>query len=146
MKTVTIKTVTIKTNETIKALSIAAKDFIKENYSSIATADDNGTITVISSSKNSGWGEYSAEENAAMILEHLHREDCGFRKAAIWKEFLEKEIIVNGVRLTEGQSMTVRVALSSYSMDLNEHGLGDDDMGKKICKGYQKCINEILGM
>ena len=55
----------------------------------------------------------------------------------------EPNIIVNGVRLSEGQAMTVRVALSHFCMDLQE-GLGSDEAGKAICAGYVARANEIF--
>lgn len=57
-------------------------------------------------------------------------------KEPVFKDNPEPHIIVNGVPLTEGQSMTVRVALSSFLMRLEEEGLGNDERGKNITKGY----------
>jgi hypothetical protein len=48
----------------------------------------------------------------------------------------EPTIIVNGTTLSEGQAMTVRVALESFMLDLQSNGLGDDTTGKKIANGY----------
>lgn len=56
-----------------------------------------------------------------------------------WKE---PDVTINGVRLTKGQAMTVRVALESFALDLSE-GLGDDEMGQKICEGYKGQIESI---
>jgi hypothetical protein len=56
---------------------------------------------------------------------------------------LEAVIEINGHRLTEGESMTVRVALSSMAMEL-EDGLGDDENGKAITAGYRSAIASIL--
>jgi len=55
----------------------------------------------------------------------------------------EARIIINGVELTLGQSMTLRVALQSFAMDLKENGLGSDEMGKSIAKGYLARISEM---
>ena len=57
--------------------------------------------------------------------------------------YKEASIVVNGVPLTIGQSMTVRVALESFASDLNSQGLGEDEMGKKITDGYLNSIEEI---
>jgi hypothetical protein len=50
----------------------------------------------------------------------------------------EAEIIIDGKKLTVGESMTVRVALSSFISDMQENGLGDDEIGKAIAEGYIK--------
>jgi len=55
----------------------------------------------------------------------------------------EARIIINGVELTLGQSMTLRVALQSFAMDLRENGLGDDETGKAIANGYLARISEM---
>jgi len=54
----------------------------------------------------------------------------------------ESTIIINSVTLTEAQSMTVRVALQNFSI-LCQEGLGDDETGKAIAKGYLRAIREI---
>lgn len=56
---------------------------------------------------------------------------------------IEPEIVMNGVTLTYGQSMAVRVALESFASDLSMKGLGDDEMGKELTEGYLKNIREI---
>jgi hypothetical protein len=43
----------------------------------------------------------------------------------------------------EGQSMTVRVAITSFAADLLENGLGDDDHGKKMTAAYLERIGEL---
>lgn len=58
----------------------------------------------------------------------------------------EPIITVNGIKLTEGQAMTVRVALMIYGLELQGNGLGEDETGKAICEGYLRCIKEIHGM
>ena len=58
----------------------------------------------------------------------------------------EAEIFVNGVKLNEGASMTIRVALQSFAMYLHQTGLGDDATGKAICAGYLKQIGIINGL
>jgi hypothetical protein len=57
---------------------------------------------------------------------------------------LESVITVNGIRLSEGQTMTVRVALLHFVADLQESGLGDDEVGKGICAGYTARASEIF--
>jgi hypothetical protein len=56
----------------------------------------------------------------------------------------EADITIEGVRLTLAQSMTVRVAVSSYMMDMRMDGLGDDETGKAIAAGYIARGNEVL--
>lgn len=58
----------------------------------------------------------------------------------------EAAITINGVVLTPGQSMTVRVALNSFAMDLNADGLGDDDHGKTMTRLYLGRVAEIQQM
>lgn len=57
------------------------------------------------------------------------------------KDSSEPFIKINGTTLDEAMSMTVRVAIESLACHLMDTGLGDDDSGKKICKGY---INQII--
>jgi hypothetical protein len=57
----------------------------------------------------------------------------------------EPQITINGIQLSEGQAMTLRVALESFAMDLTK-GLGDDETGKKITIGYQRNISIIRRM
>jgi hypothetical protein len=52
------------------------------------------------------------------------------------KEPREASITINGHVLTTAQAMTVRVALSSFSMTLQDEGCGDDEHGKLMTKGY----------
>jgi hypothetical protein len=52
----------------------------------------------------------------------------------------EPTITVNGVRLTGGQALTVRVALGNMHLWLKEHG---DDVGKPLAEGYAARIEEI---
>jgi hypothetical protein len=48
----------------------------------------------------------------------------------------EYEVTMNGVRLTEGQSMTLRVAIETLAGDCVNHGLGEDAAAVAIAKGY----------
>lgn len=54
----------------------------------------------------------------------------------------EPEIIINGVKMSEGEAMTIRVAIGSFSISLQD-GLGDDETGRAICEGYQNSITDI---
>lgn len=54
----------------------------------------------------------------------------------------EPAITINGRPLTEGQAMTMRVALENFAMDLTE-GLGDDEHGKLMTGLYRARIAEI---
>lgn len=54
----------------------------------------------------------------------------------------ESIITVNGTTLTEAQSMTVRVAVQNFA-SLCQEGLGDDEHGKAMTRGYLKAIREI---
>lgn len=55
---------------------------------------------------------------------------------------IESIITINGVTLTEAQSMTVRVAVQNFSI-LCQDGLGEDETGKAIARGYLIAIREI---
>jgi hypothetical protein len=56
----------------------------------------------------------------------------------------EPKITVNGEELTPGQAMTLRVALTKFVADMRDEGLGDDEMGKHLAKGYIERGNEVL--
>ena len=55
----------------------------------------------------------------------------------------EAEIIINGQKCTFAESMTVRVALGAFLMDLHTDGLGDDSHGIAICHGYKAAIASV---
>lgn len=55
----------------------------------------------------------------------------------------EPLITIWGKELTIGQSMTIRVAIESFALDLSQNGLGNDEQGKRIVEGYLKNIEEI---
>lgn len=55
----------------------------------------------------------------------------------------EAEIIINGTEINDGMSMVIRVAIESFLSDLNEFGLGDDEIGKKIRDAYIDNLNQI---
>jgi len=51
--------------------------------------------------------------------------------------------VINGVSLTEGQIMTLWVALNSFNSNLDAHGLGTDPVGIGITNGYKTRIKEL---
>lgn len=53
-------------------------------------------------------------------------------------------MVINGQTLSPAEAMTVRVALGSFLMDLNENGLGDDDHGRYMKHGYSECAKSVL--
>lgn len=58
----------------------------------------------------------------------------------------EPLITIWGKELSIYQSMTIRVAIESFAIDLMHNGLGDDDMGKKMVAGYMQRIEEIRAL
>lgn len=56
----------------------------------------------------------------------------------------EAEIIIDGKKLTVAESMTVRVALSSFISEIQQNGLGNDETGKAIADGYIRNGNSAL--
>lgn len=59
----------------------------------------------------------------------------------------EADITINGQHLTDAESMTLRVALQNFLMELDENGLGEDQIGKALKSGYVnagRSINEKL--
>jgi len=59
---------------------------------------------------------------------------------------MEPIITINGKQLTQGQSMTVRAALNAFTVDLKNEGLGEDEIGLSILKGYLRNIQQINEM
>lgn len=59
---------------------------------------------------------------------------------------MEPKIIINNVHLTEGEAMTVRVAVSSFMLDLQSHGLGDDEHGEHMSTAYQHNLRNIVAL
>lgn len=56
-------------------------------------------------------------------------------------------IWISGQRLTQGQSMTLRVALTNFMMDMGKPGaLGDDGSGENIRRNYLARGNEVIQM
>ena len=68
----------------------------------------------------------------------MHNEETGWTEA---------DITINGVALSFGQSMALRVAASTFLMTLSEpDALGDDEPGRGIAKGYRERMIEIIKM
>lgn len=55
----------------------------------------------------------------------------------------EATIVINGHQLNDAQSMTIRVALNNFAMELNSNGLGDDEHGRRMTRLYKERIKEI---
>lgn len=55
----------------------------------------------------------------------------------------EPLVTINGLPLNLAQSMTLRVAVGSFTLDLNLNGLGDDEDGKTLCRLYRERLAEI---
>jgi len=55
----------------------------------------------------------------------------------------EPEIIINGDILPDSASMTIRVAIENFALDLKTNGSGEDEIGKAITEGYLKNIKLI---
>lgn len=59
----------------------------------------------------------------------------------------EAEITINGKPLDTGQSMTVRVALTAYLLDMREKGaLGDDEHGERMRLAYHSRLREVMAL
>ena len=58
----------------------------------------------------------------------------------------EAIITINGNVLTIAQSITLRVALASFSSAIKIEGLGDDDHGKTMTNRYLSVCREIEDM
>ena len=54
----------------------------------------------------------------------------------------EPRIIINGVKISEGAAMTIRVAIETFAISLQD-GLGHDDNALALTKGYQGQISHI---
>lgn len=55
----------------------------------------------------------------------------------------EPSIFINGVKLFEGQAMSLRVAVEMFISDLLESGLGNDKHGIVMQKAYLQRLGEI---
>lgn len=55
----------------------------------------------------------------------------------------EAIIVINGVSLNIGQSMTLRVAVTSFLTNMQNEGLGEDPAGKSMAEAYIARASEI---
>ena len=58
----------------------------------------------------------------------------------------EAIITINGHTVTSSMAMTFRVAMESFAGELSENGLGGDEMGQAISKGYLENIKQIRAL
>ena len=59
-------------------------------------------------------------------------------------ELKEANITIAGHQLTFQESMTLRVAMNSFLMSLNDGHMGDDDTGRRIAANYRLHTRAIL--
>jgi hypothetical protein len=55
----------------------------------------------------------------------------------------EADITISGRRLSEGQSMALRVAVENFTFELMDRGLGNDEHGKRLTQNYLDRLDEI---
>ena len=56
----------------------------------------------------------------------------------------EPHIIINGIPLTEGQAMAVRVAVTSFRSEMQMPGaLGNDEHGIAMAAGYSMALRSV---
>lgn len=53
----------------------------------------------------------------------------------------EPSIVINGVQLTPAEAMTVRVAVGTFAITLNEGT--STELNSTIREGYQRCIDRV---
>jgi len=59
----------------------------------------------------------------------------------------EARIVISGVELNDAQSMALRVAASSYYMEMQDpNALGEDEHGIEMTKLYGARLKEILAL
>jgi hypothetical protein len=58
----------------------------------------------------------------------------------------EPQITINGTTLTVGQSIAVRVAISSFILEMKNNGLGDYQHGEEMAKLYLARAGEVQEM
>ena len=58
----------------------------------------------------------------------------------------EARIVISGTALSEGQSLTVRVAVEDFAQFLQDKGLGDDEHGRRMTENYLARIYEIRNL
>lgn len=57
----------------------------------------------------------------------------------------EPNFIINGKPANSSQAITIRVAIESFAVDLQE-GLGEETHGQDICQAYLRRIDEIRNL
>lgn len=55
----------------------------------------------------------------------------------------EPQIVINNMKLTQAEAMTVRVAIGAFQLHLMAEGLGEDETGRSISAGYQACLERV---
>ena len=60
------------------------------------------------------------------------------------RKWTEANISVEGIRLSDAESMTVRVALTGFICEMALMGCGCDDHGKSMANGYVVSGNRAL--
>jgi hypothetical protein len=58
----------------------------------------------------------------------------------------EPRISINGVLLSEGQALAVRVACEAFITEMRTKGLGDDEHGKTMARMYIERLIEVRGL
>lgn len=58
----------------------------------------------------------------------------------------ESSVTINGHKLSQAQSMTLRVAVGAFIMSLQTEGLGDDPHGKIMTDAYLDRLAEICAL
>ena len=59
-------------------------------------------------------------------------------------EPVEPKIVINGVKMSFAQSMTIRVALEGFASQMSEpHVLGEDEHGITMAKLYHQSVDSI---
>ena len=62
-------------------------------------------------------------------------------------EWKENDIFINGHKLSVGEAMTLRVAVTHFHAWLKNEGLGDDEHGRAMVSGYRaNCENMFQKM
>ena len=58
-------------------------------------------------------------------------------------DWQEADMTINGVTLTRAQVMTLRVGMETFASQLHQDGLGTDEVGKSICAGYIRAVDQM---
>ena len=88
-------------------------------------------------------GTANVRENADSSLGNANANVMKDRGSIMHEEAI---ITINGKQISSAMSMTIRVAIEGFSMELKENGLGPDKHGKEMVALYQERINEIRGL